>query len=210
MNLSVVLLGPPGVGKGTLAGVLARRFGATAINSGALLRAEVGSGSDVGLCAAGHIRRGDLVPDEIVFGLLRRAVLDKDGRLLVIDGFPRTVTQAEMLTALLSGVGSPVGLVVDLVADRATLRQRMLARAGVNLGKDTTGSRRDDDQPTTIERRLDAFGSTPPELLSYFRNGTAVATVDGRRPKDEVAETVGLLLSEVLAAGGWSAKGSFS
>ncbi len=153
MTLSVIFLGAPGAGKGTQAAILARRFGFVPVNSGGLLRDEAANGTAAGRTVAGYMRRGELVPDAIVTDVVARRIRQRAGQRLVIEGYPKTAAQAEVVTRILAAVGSPARLAVNFVVDRDTLRRRLFARS--------EQGGRDDDLPDTIARRLDALGSTP-------------------------------------------------
>jgi adenylate kinase len=193
VSFSVIFMGPPGAGKGTQSMRLADRFGFVPINSGSLLRQEIAAGSLAGGRAAAYVRRGDLVPDEIVLAVMTAGIKAYSGAALVLDGYPKTRRQAVAVTEILADVGSPVRLAVDFVASREVLRRRLLDR-GQRSG-------RADDIPETVKRRLDAFSRTDPELLGFWRNKKLLASVDTEPPEEIVSEAINMLVWPLLTAG---------
>jgi adenylate kinase len=190
MTLSVVFLGPPGAGKGTQAAALADRFGFIPVNSGALLREEVETGTRMGQVAAAYMERGDLVPDEIVTAVVLRRVAGHSGHRMVLDGFPKTTAQAVAMRDALTAARSPARLAVEFAIDRDVLRQRLLRRA--------RQQHRTDDRPATIGRRLAAFATTPAPLLDFYRDEGILATVDASPTPVEVASALTALVAAAI------------
>jgi adenylate kinase len=178
-SLAVLLLAPPGAGKGTQADLLAEHYRITHISSGALLRANVAQGTNIGAEAAGYLSRGDLVPDDLVIEILTVPVLraiDEGG--FVLDGFPRTLRQAkaERFVRLVDRVALRV--VVHLAVGDEELRRRLLARA------DEQG--RNDDTADTVAHRLDVFERETRPLVDYYGEHGELVSVNGEQPVDAV------------------------
>ena len=207
-RLTLVLIGPPGSGKGTQAVRLAERYGIPHISTGEILRAAVRAGSPLGQEVAATLASGGLVSDGLMTDLVRERLGQPDARPgFVLDGFPRTVVQAQALDEMLGGVpGSKPSLMVLLVAvaDEAIVqrlsRRRVCASCGItqSVSEHTEphadpcpycgGSlvRRDDDEPATIRRRLATYASFAEPITSLYRSRARFASVDGFRRADEV------------------------
>ena len=178
--MRLLMVAPPGAGKGTQAALLSGHYGIAHLSSGDLFRKEVAAGTAIGRIASGYLSRGDLVPDELVMQMLigpvRRAV---DAGGYVLDGFPRTVRQAEEAYAWARQEGGvELMAVVHLVVDRAELRRRMLARAA--------SQGRTDDTEETIDHRLDVYDRETEPLIDYYSGRGLVVDIDGARAVDEV------------------------
>jgi adenylate kinase len=185
--MKIVLIGPPGSGKGTQGERLAGRFGLEHIGVGDLLRAEVAAGSPIGREAASYMGRGDLVPDEVILRLVVPrifAAAEADGYLL--DGFPRSVEQAEQIRAQAAERAATPDAVVYLDVPRAELVRRILARAAVEG--------RADDTEQTVDTRLQVFEEQTRPLIGYYRDRGLLRVVDADRPVDEVAAAVAAVL----------------
>jgi adenylate kinase len=180
MPMRVIMLSPPGAGKGTQCRRLALATGVAHISSGDLLRAEMARGSESGRAAAGYAARGDLVPDDLLFEVLTPVVLDADRATggYLLDGFPRTMAQA--LRAAELGIAHQVSsdAVVYLTAPDHVLVERLLARA------DREG--RTDDTPEVIQHRLAVFEAHTRPLVEYYRGRGLLLEVDADRPEDDV------------------------
>jgi adenylate kinase len=178
--MRIIMLGKPGTGKGTHAKQLARETGVAHISSGEYLRAEIDRGTELGRGVAGYMARGDLVPDDLIFDILRpvivRAARETGG--FILDGFPRTLPQALRAAQL--------GLALHIVSDAAVyltapdeiLVARMLDRA--------KAEGRTDDTPAVIRHRLDVFADETAPLVEYYRGRGILVTVDANRPLDAV------------------------
>ena len=192
--MRLLMVAPPGAGKGTQAERLAEHYGIAHLSSGDLFRKEVAAGTAIGRIAAGYLSRGDLVPDEVVMQMLvgpvRRAV-ESGG--YVLDGFPRTVRQAEEAYAWARQEGGiELTAVVHLVVSRPELRRRMLARAAAEG--------RVDDTEETIDHRLDVYDRETEPLIEYYSGRGLMVDIDGEQPVDDVfADIVGSL--EAVRAG---------
>jgi len=204
-------MGPPGAGKGTQAKKLVERFGMVHLSSGDIFRAEKASGSDLGRKLAEYMSAGRLVPDDIVVDVMARAIAGSDAKAgLLLDGFPRTVPQAEALDAQLDRTGTPLdGVLVivvgdEVIVDRITGRRtcpecgriyhtRFLRPRKENLCDDCPGEtqlvQRADDTEDVVRQRLEAYyGQTEPVIGYYRQRGKAkVVEVEGNGHPDEVA-----------------------
>jgi adenylate kinase len=181
--MNVLLIGPPGAGKGTQGARLAERLHLDHIAVGDLLRAEVEAGSELGTEVAGLMKRGELVPDQIIIDLLQprlEAAAQDNGFLL--DGFPRTVQQAQVARDMAEQGGFLADAAVYLDAPRAELVKRILARAEVEG--------RADDTPEVIEARLRVFDEATKPLVDYYRQRGVLQVVDADRDPDAVTEDI--------------------
>ncbi len=181
--MNVLLIGPPGSGKGTQGERLAQRMGLKHIAAGDLLRAEVKAGSPLGREARAYMDRGQLVPDRLIIGLLMRVVIDAglDGGYL-LDGFPRSVAQAREARQLANREGVGADAVIYLDAPRDELIERILARARVEG--------RADDTPDVVRNRLEVFDEATAPLVDYYRDRGLLRVVDASASEDEVTADI--------------------
>ena len=207
MQKYIVLLGPPGVGKGTQAKVIADTTGLPHISSGDLFRENLKNATELGKMAQTYMNKGELVPDDVTIGMIRDRLSRpdcKDGALL--DGFPRTTVQAVALGKLLAEFGGQVSNVPYITASAATLVERLSgrwtckaqghvfhekynppAKPGVC---DLDGSelyQRDDDKAETVTRRIQVYFSQTAPLIAYYREKGLLAEIDGARPIEKVS-----------------------
>jgi adenylate kinase len=186
----LLLIGAPGAGKGTQATRIAEHFKVAHISSGDLLREHVSKETAIGKKAREYMERGDLVPDDVVLTMLRKPVTEavaKGG--YVLDGFPRTVEQAEAAYAVAKDLGVAVQVAVHLAVDPASLVERLVAR-----GKE---SGRTDDTPDVIKHRIDVYEQRTQPLLEYYAQRERLVSVNGDRPMDEVTWSVVVQLQRV-------------
>ena len=181
--MNLLLIGPPGSGKGTQGERLAARLGLEHIAAGDLLRAEVAAGTPLGRQVADIMADGELVPDVVILALLMPKVLlaaERNGYLL--DGFPRSVTQAQEARSLAERAGAGPDAVVYLDVPREELVRRILARAAVEG--------RADDNPQTVAKRLEVFDEATEPLVEYYRGRGLLHVVDANRGEDEVTDAI--------------------
>ena len=222
--MRLILLGPPGAGKGTQAERLQKRFAIAQLSTGDMLRAAVKAGSEIGKQAGALMARGELVPDAVVVGIIEQRVEAADCRRgFILDGFPRTIAQAEALDAMLARKGLKLDAVVELTADEEVLVDRITGRyscgkcgAGYhdrNLMPKVAGvcdrcgatefSRRADDNATAVRTRLKAFREQTAPLLPYYQGRGVLRSVDGMAEIDRVAAAlVAALAKQGCAADG--------
>jgi adenylate kinase len=188
--MRLLLIGPPGSGKGTQAVHIADHFGVAHISSGELLREHVRRGTSIGRQVEGYIKRGDLVPDGIVMDILYKPVTEasrKGG--YVLDGFPRTVEQAEAAYLVAKNLGVSVQVAIHLEVPREELIRRLLAR-----GQETG---RTDDTEEVINHRLEVYDQHTLPMLDYYRRRERLISVNGMRPPREVTWSVVVQLQRV-------------
>ena len=191
--MRLILLGPPGAGKGTQAERLVNKFGIPQLSTGDMLRAAVKAGTPTGAKAKSVMDAGGLVSDEIVVGIIADRVREADAkRGFILDGFPRTVAQAEALDALLARTDMGLDAIVELKVDEKALLGRIEKRARDMVA--AGGTVRADDNPEAFKVRLDAYREqTAPVSAYYARKGT-LKTVDGMMPIDDVTKSIDRLL----------------
>jgi len=186
--MRVVLLGPPAAGKGTQARRLTGRFGGVHIDTGDILRANADRDTELGRRAKAYMERGDLVPDEVVIDVVLERVAEPDCTDgFALDGFPRTVPQAEALDGRLGDLGRPLDATVSLEVDEAELRRRLAERAREQ-------DRADDEDEQAIRQRLELFASETGPLIDYYRRQGLLVRVDAACEVDEVTERIAAAL----------------
>ena len=176
----LLLLGPPGAGKGTQSQRLAERLGIPQISTGEMLRAAVAAGSAVGRRAKSFMDAGELVPDEVVIGVAEQRLAEPDAKSgFILDGFPRTAAQADALDKLLPRLGASLERCVCLRVDEEELVKRLLKRAQIEG--------RADDNEQTIRTRMQVYKESTAPLIAYYRARGVLREVDGEGSVDEVA-----------------------
>jgi adenylate kinase len=182
--MRMVLVGPPGSGKGTQAGRMVERFGGAHIATGDILRSNAERGTELGRTASRDLDRGDLVPDEVMIGMVLERVGEGDcADGFVLDGYPRTVPQAEALDERLDELGCSLDAVVSLQIDEDELRDRLARRAEEQ-------DRVEDEDEGAIHRRMDLFNRETGPLLAYYDRKGLLVRVDAAGEADEVAERI--------------------
>jgi adenylate kinase len=190
--MRLILLGPPGAGKGTQAERLVAGLGIVQLSTGDMLRAAVAAGSDVGKRAKAIMERGELVPDEVVIDVIRDRLKGADtARGFILDGFPRTVAQAAALDGLLASLKMRLDAVIEIAVDEKLLLERIETRVR------ETGGARADDNPETLKKRLKVYREQTAPVAQYYRSRGRLRTVDGMASKDQVAAAIASILNEV-------------
>lgn len=187
MTINIILLGPPGAGKGTQAGRLMADKGLVQLSTGDMLRAARSSGTEMGRRVAEVMDRGELVTDEIVIGLIREQ-LEKGGKGFIFDGFPRTLAQADALGRLLAESGMALDAVIELQVDDEALVGRIVKRAEESRAAGQP-VRRDDTPEVFADRLREYYKKTAPLLGYYYAKGN-LQTVDGMAPMEQVAAQI--------------------
>ncbi len=196
--MRLILLGPPGAGKGTQAQRLISKYGIIQLSTGDMLRAAVAAGSAVGLRAKAIMDRGKLVPDEVVVAIVADRIDQPDARRgIVLDGFPRTVAQAEALDRLLSERSLKLDAVIELRVDEGILLKRIEKRVAEMTAR---GEKlRSDDNPEVLKGRLAAYRAQTAPLANYYAAKGLLRAVDGMAPIDEVTAAIDAILAKAMA-----------
>lgn len=213
--MNLILFGPPGAGKGTQADFLAKKYGFAKLSTGDMLRAAVAAGSELGLKAKGIMAAGQLVPDDLMIGLIRDRIRQPDcAKGFILDGFPRTEAQAEALDGMLAGEKKLLNYVIELKVNDQLLVERITGRfscakcgAGYHdLYKkprkagacDDCGSqeftRREDDKAETVTKRLEAYHRQTAPLLPYYSKKNVLVSVDGMADIGDVTHQIEVIL----------------
>ncbi|WCS27484.1 adenylate kinase [Methylobacterium sp. NMS14P] len=183
--MRIILLGPPGAGKGTQSERIVQRFGIPQLSTGDMLRAAVAAGTPVGLEAKAVMESGGLVSDRIVVGIVADRIEEPDARRgFILDGFPRTVAQAEALGEMLASKGLSLSAVVELKVDENALVGRIEKRAAETLARGQAV--RKDDTPEVFKQRLEAYRAQTAPLSAYYAQKGTLETIDGMQPIDKV------------------------
>src|ERR1044072_2963091 len=196
--MRLILLGPPGAGKGTQAQRLVAKHGIVQLSTGDMLRAAVKAGTPVGLKAKDIMERGDLCPDDIVVAIVADRIDEPDAtKGFILDGFPRTVAQAEALDQMLREKGLTLDGVVELKVDEGILIRRIESRIREMLARGEP--LRKDDDPEVLKTRLDAYRRQTAPLIDYYRDKSVLRGVDGMAPIDEVAPAIDWIFQKPAA-----------
>jgi adenylate kinase len=216
----LILLGPPGAGKGTQARVLEENFGLVQLSTGDLLRAAVAAGTDAGKAAKAVMEAGELVSDEIVINILRDRLAEPDcAKGVILDGFPRTTVQAEALDTLLAESGQKINSAISLDVDDAAMVTRISGRytcAGCGEGYHdsfkqpatdgvcdkcggTEMKRRADDNAETVASRLEAYHAQTAPLIAYYGDQGVLQRIDAMGDIDAIAKDLAAIVSKAMS-----------
>ena len=192
--MRLILLGPPGAGKGTQAQRLVAKYGILQLSTGDMLRAAVNGGTPIGRQVADIMARGALCPDEIVVGIVEARIQEPDARKgFILDGFPRTAPQALALDRMLQKHGVSLDAVIELRVDEAALLRRIESRVAEMKARGEL--LRDDDNAEALRRRLVAFREQTAPLIAYYQLQGVLRTVDGMAPIPDVTEAIDKVIS---------------
>lgn len=183
--MRLILLGPPGAGKGTQAKILIDAYGVPQLSTGDILRSAIAAKTPMGLAAKEVMDRGDLVSDEIVNGIVSERLDAEDARKgFILDGFPRTIAQAEALDQMLAAKGMALDGVIEITADPDVLVDRIVKRAK------ESGVARGDDNEEVLRKRLDVYRESTAPLVEYYQQQGLVKTVNGMQPVEAVTASI--------------------
>ena len=187
--MRIVFIGPPGAGKGTQAQKIVERYMIAHLSTGDMLRAARDAKTPLGLKADEYMSRGELVPDNIIIDLIRERLQSPDcPRGYLLDGFPRTIAQAEALDAMLASQNTPLDVVLELQVPEEELFRRLAGRG------------RADDKPEVIRQRLVAYRTQTEPLLDYYRRKNLLRSVDGVGTVDEIFDRIREILDDFAGA----------
>ena len=194
--MNIILLGPPGAGKGTQAKLLEETRGMKQLSTGDMLRAEITAQSPLGQKVKAIMDSGALVSDEIVIEMISNRIDQPDcAKGFILDGFPRTVAQAEALDKMLAVKGRNLDAVIELSVDEGILLSRIQKRAA-----ESAGNVRADDNEEALKKRLGVYRDQTAPILPYYKGKGTLRQVDGMAPIDEVTSQIGEILSQAKAA----------
>ncbi|MEH2478305.1 adenylate kinase [Nitrobacteraceae bacterium AZCC 2146] len=197
--MRLILLGPPGAGKGTQAHRLVERHHIVQLSTGDMLRAAVAAETEVGLKAKDIMAAGGLVPDDIVIGIISDRIEQPDAANgFILDGFPRTVPQAEALDSLLKSKGLKLDAAVELRVNESALLQRVEARVAQMTARGEVV--RIDDTPEVLSKRLASYRTSTEPLVHYYSEKRKLVTIDGMMTIEEVTLEINRVLAAILAA----------
>ena len=202
--MNIVLLGAPGAGKGTQAAKLVEKYGYAHISTGDMLRAAVKNQTPLGLEAKKFMDAGDLVPDEVVIGLVKEHLQDEDTKAgFILDGFPRTSTQAVALDSELASLDRPLDAALLVDVDKEVIIKRLTSRRMCRdcgyIGSDKDAKcpkcggemyQRDDDNEATVRNRLDVYENSTAPLIDYYRGCDLLIEIDGDRDPEAVLASI--------------------
>ena len=214
--MRLIMLGAPGAGKGTQAKKIAAKYQIPHISTGDIFRANIKAGTELGMKAKSYMDQGQLVPDEVTIGMLLDRISQDDSKAgYVLDGFPRTIPQAESLTAALKERGEKIDYAVNVdVPDENIVNRMSGRRACIGCGAthhilfnapktadvcDTCGEKlvlRDDDKPETVQKRLTVYHDQTQPLIDYYKKEGALVEVDGTQDMEKVFQDIVKILGE--------------
>jgi len=188
--MRLILFGPPGAGKGTQANKIANSYVAAHISTGDMLRAAVKNGTELGVLAKSYMDKGELVPDNVIIGIIKDRIKEGDAETgFMLDGFPRTIAQAEALSEMLEAENESIDIVISLEVNDEEITDRILQRAKIEG--------RLDDTEDVVRNRLSVYRNQTEPLKDYYRSEGVLAEVDGMGTIDEVFERIQAVLKKV-------------
>ncbi|MCF8359963.1 MAG: adenylate kinase [Prolixibacteraceae bacterium] len=191
--LNIVLFGPPGAGKGTQADFLVDNFQLIHLSTGDILRGEIAAETELGLKAKTLMDKGELVPDEVVIGMIESKLkANKDAKGFIFDGFPRTVAQAKALDELLKGFGHPVSGMLALEVEKQELINRLLERGKVS-------GRSDDQDASIIENRINVYNEKTAPLIDFYKKQDKFYSIEGMGTIEEIARRIEAVVAKLMS-----------
>lgn len=213
--MNIILFGPPGAGKGTQAKKMVDYYGIPQISTGDILRANVREGTELGLAAKGYMDKGELVPDEVLIGIIKNRLKEQDcEKGFILDGYPRTIPQADALAVILDEIDKPIDVVLNLEVPDEELVERISGRLMCNCGAsyhrtfnppkkdgvcDICGSevfQRADDKEEAVQNRLNVYKKQTEPLIDYYAKQGIMVTLDGTKDINEVFGDIKAVLTK--------------
>lgn len=190
--MNIILFGPPGAGKGTQAEILVRDRGMVQLSTGDMLRAAIAAGSELGLKAKAIMDAGELVSDDIMIGMIAERMEEDDcASGVILDGFPRTVAQAQALDTMFADKGISLDSVIEIAVDETALFARIEKRAA------ETGGARSDDNADVLKARLKVYHENTAPVLPYYKDKGQLVSIDGMQTVEEVSSQIASCLDSV-------------
>jgi adenylate kinase len=190
--MNIILFGPPGAGKGTQAEILVRDRGMVQLSTGDMLRAAIAAGSELGLQAKAIMDAGELVSDVIMIGMIAERMEEDDcASGVILDGFPRTVAQAQALDTMFADKGISLDSVIEIAVDETALFARIEKRAA------ETGGARSDDNADVLKARLKVYHENTAPVLPYYKDKGQLVSIDGMQTVEEVSSQIASCLDSV-------------
>ena len=187
--LNIIICGAPGCGKGTQSDLIVDKYKLTHLSTGDLLRKEIALKTELGREAESYISKGNLVPDKMIIDILSKAITGKtdDSKGIILDGFPRTVAQAEALETMMANLNKEIDLLIDLQVENHELIDRLLKRG------ETSG--RSDDNMETIKKRLEVYQTKTAPVSDFYKNKNKYASIHGMGTIDEIFGRIATVLN---------------